>query len=400
MPTKPHVDDERVCEHCDAQIDLDDWVADKDCCEDCLCDNYTRCSCCEEWTDNDDVRSGEGSNYHNEYCESCYDDNHLQCDCCGCDVANNDSLNAAEIGDYSDYCEDCFSDRFTHCDCCGELYDREDYNPYNGRSCDDRCVNCATPEEWPQKSGWTGCAEYDKVGSSRKFGVELETSDSPDYMEWAHGHDWGAVEDCSVRGMEFVSPALYGNDGYDSVMDFTARMVRNGCDVDEDCGFHLHIDLSDTSANQRKVIALAYHYTRKFWAACIDEDRRDVYYSRYSSGSRHAHGDYWNRKAIVEGNDKPDCHERYVWLNWHAFDRHKTVEVRSHHATCDGREVCNWIKAHTNFVDYVKDMTIGEVTRIFGSESMDAIVRELRFAWNDADLSNYYGAKVREACIG
>jgi hypothetical protein len=266
-------------------------------------------------------------------------------------------------------------------------YSSTDYGVY--------CTGCrrSNGEEWDQDSHWSGCAGYDKIGSSRKFGVELETSYSPDYEDWADGHGWGAKTDGSTSGMEFVSPAMHGNDGYDSVIDFASKMDRNGCEVDDSCGYHVHIDLSDTSKEQRKVIALAYHYTRKVWSKFVDRSRRDTYYARYSSDSQHASEGDWDRDKIMAGDDKPRGRDRYCWLNWSAFDRHSTVEVRSHEATCDGRAVINWVKAHTKFVDYVKGMTVGEVTRTFGSEQDSAIMRELRFAWDDNDLADYYQNK-------
>lgn len=393
VPVAPHNDDERICDECGEQIDLADWNSSTDCCNDCTENEFTECDECGEWVGNDDIRTSEARRDCRELCESCYDDEHTTCTGCADSVHNDESV-TSECGD--EWCEDCYNDAFTTCDGCNcEIY-REGYEYHVTDDGECYCNGCYDEhycEEWDQNMRWSGCAAYDKIGSPRKFGVELETSDSPDYQDWARNTDWGAKEDGSIRGKEFVSPPMHGNDGYDSVIEFCRRMERNGCDVDDSCGYHLHIDLSDTSKEQRKVIALAYHYTREFWAGCIDSERRDTYYARYSCNSKHGYGDDWDRDKIMGGDDKPRARDRYVWLNWASFDRHSTVEVRSHEGTCDGRAVINWVKAHTKFVDYVKGMTCGQVTRVFGNESPSAIMREMRFVWDDAGLSDYYARK-------
>jgi hypothetical protein len=237
------------------------------------------------------------------------------------------------------------------------------------------------------------------MGTRRKFGVELETSESPDYEDWAEYGGWGAVTDGSTSGMEFVSPPMHGNDGYDSVIEMCRRIKSNGCSIDSDCGYHVHLDLSDTDKGQRKAIALAYHYTRNVWAKFVDESRRDTNYARFNVNSEaNGYGGraptvYWDRDSIVKGDDKPDVDTRYVWVNWASYNKHGTVEVRSHEATIDGRAVINWARAHALFIDYVKDMTVGQVTRVFGSEQPKAIMRELRYAWKDSSLADYYQSK-------
>ena len=401
VPTTAHRDDINVCTNCNEETDFDDWNGETEQCESCYYETHTACADCGDMCDDDDMKECTNYSYStrnrrgSKYCESCFSNDHFECHSCGDDYHNDDSR-ACEGG--YDYCEDCYCETFTSCDGCDRELEREGYDVHcteNGETYCDCCYDEYGGEDWDQDRHWSGCAEFDKIGSSRKFGVELETSESPNYSDWARNTGWGAKEDGSVSGKEFVSPPMYGNDGYASVMDFCNKMDRNGCEVTDSCGFHLHIDLSDTNASQRKSIALAYHYTRMVWESFTDSSRHDTYYARRSSSSRHYSSADWDRKKIVDGNDKPTAHCRYVWLNWNSFNKFSTVEVRSHEPTCDGRAVCNWIKAHTNFVDKVKDMTVGQVTRMFGSECPKTIMRELRFMWDDKELSDYYTRKAK-----
>jgi len=370
-------------------------------CNDCHDMVHEDCVDCGDSVHDSEQMTCDNHSYHNRnresdvYCESCYRDEHTDCIGCG-DSYPNDNLTHCEGG--NEWCQNCYDENFTSCVECGCELDRNGCDIYTDRDGDPACEEHAgrrEGDEWDQKRNWTGCKEYDKIGSDRKFGVELETDESPDYEDWADGCDWGAKHDGSTNGMEFVSPPMRGNDGFDSVMEFTKKMDRNGCEVNDSCGFHLHIDLSDTDAGQRKSIALAYHYTRMVWESFVDESRRDTNYARRNVGSRHGIGDYWNRTKILASNSKPEVSSRYVWINWDSYDKFRTVEVRSHEPTCDGETVCNWIKAHTRFVDYISKLTVGQVTRMFGSENKKEIMRELRFIWNDDDLSAYYTRKAK-----
>jgi len=154
----------------------------------------------------------------------------------------------------------------------------------------------------------------------------------------------------------------------------------------------LHCDLSNTTADQRKAIALAYAYTCDFWFACVDSNRRTNNYchANKSEGGRV----YWDVDGIKAGSDFPDVSTRYVWLNWCAYSSHRTVEVRLHEGTLDGSAVCNWIKAHLRFIDSVMNMTPGQITRKFGNKTLKTQMRNMRDIWMDDELSNYYGRKA------
>ena len=353
------LDETFTCEGCDGLFHYDDNVGD--ClCETCHDEKFTTCdSCCDHIERSDVINPDDNPNA--EICSDCYHEQYYVCDDCSCETHSD---NCRSIG-WGTVCEDCYDSN--HC------------------------------EEWNQDFSWTGCSEFDKIGSSRKFGIELEIAECEDYREWGRYDGWGVKTDGSLDedGREFVSAPMYGNDGHKSIKEMCKRMNDNGCDVTDDCGFHLHIDLTDFSDNQLKSLALAYHYTREFWNQCVSEERRDTYYAQLSSDSKHWSNDHWNREKILSSRNVPSANGRYVWCNWQAYNAHKTVEIRSHEPTTDSETIINWVKAHAKFVDYVKTLSVGNVTRIFGSENMQTIFREMKFIFDDQQLSEFYGMKTK-----
>jgi hypothetical protein len=156
----------------------------------------------------------------------------------------------------------------------------------------------------------------------------------------------------------------------------------------------LHCDLSGTTAEQRKSIALAYAYTCDFWFACVARNRQDNSYCHKNVTAGRV---YWDVDTIKAGSDFPGRGQgitRYVWLNWAAYAEHNTVEVRLHEGTLDGCAVTNWVKAHLRFIDAVKDMTPGQITRKFGKKTLKTQFRNMKDIWMDDELSTYYGRKA------
>lgn len=382
VPVAPHRDDLVECVDTGNRIERDDAIA---CDDGSYCesqDSVTTCPDCDGTFHCDVIDDNDG------HCEQCRRDNYTECTACG-DVIHNDRRITCESGD--DYCESCYSDRFYHCDNCGAEVHRDDVVCRNGECYCEGCAPADEDEERDSEYNWRGRDSYAKVGSRRKFGVELETSNSDGWTDWIDNTPFGAKHDGSVDGKEFVSPVLYGDDGIDAVNDLCRLASRNGCTVNRSCGYHLHLDMSNESDDSLKSIALAYAYTQELWFDFVSDNRRDNHYCHNNVTNGRV---YWDVATIKDGSGRPRPNTRYIWVNWAAYDSHKTCEIRLHQGTLDGREVCNWIKAHTRFVDYVSKLTPGQVTRIFGNKTKKAQMRNLRDLWKDAELSDYYAEKA------
>ncbi len=292
----------------------------------------------------------------------------------------------SEIGGTDYFCRRCYCNRFTNCLTCERIIDHMNLScwGYDTRYCSPQC---RPRKQFEQDKNWLGIPVYDEIKSTRKFGVEIETHTSPNYQNWIEDSCWGAKIEGSTRGMEFVSPALYGDDGLESIRSVCKQI--EGYSVNSACGLHIHIDLTKSFAEERKAIALAYHYTRIIWGKFVNEDRRDTEYSLQNDDSEC----HWNEQSILEGDDCPYPYTRYIWVNWLAYREHNTVEIRSHEGTLDAEAICNWIKAHTRFIDAVSKMSVGEVTRLFRTNEDYGILEQLDYIWDDDELYEYFCKK-------
>lgn len=378
--------------------------------------NLDDCDDCGAATGVDELEDNHGR------CQSC-DEHYVDCEGCSERIHNEDSIYEGN----EHWCHSCHSEEFTACEDCSETIRRDDSNCVNDCRCvcnscnddyyrcegcdgsyhrdnisfdDDRayCEDCMPENRSTVDIGRVVCSDRSKeTRSLRKFGIELETHRCGSYSGWLDSTGWGAKYDGSIQGMEFVSPPLSGDDGLASVRRVTGYMDNADWQVNRSCGYHLHCDLSDTTAAQRKSIALAYCYTADVWELFVADHRRDNSYARKNANSQHGRyngiANYWDRDSINAGNDYPQPRVRYIWLNWAAYSEHTTVEVRSHEGTIDGVAVCNWVKAHIRFIDFVAKHSAAQITRIFGGKTKEQMFSEMTKIWDDSALSDYYGRK-------
>jgi len=407
------------CAECGLYIDLRDslFINDRTLCADCANSaGYTRCSVCAEITDdsicNDDgvfcsacyaekyircISCGEEvckgdaqcSDSDDYYCSDCYNEKFGRCDHCGCEVSNDSSYNN-DSGDF--FCESCYSDLYTHCyDCENEVL--SDDSVYCDRDGHTYCRDCYPRdcEGWDYGKFRPG-ALFTEIRSFRHFGVELETSQCNERSEMEGSTCFDCRDDGSISGKEFTSPPLSGDAGLNEIRKFCdcARSLR--FEVNRDCGYHAHFDVTELSADEKASVAYAYKLTYDVWLAFVNSTRRNNHFCKTVE---------WGR-INLEGLDSEEAWyhfsrntDRYTWVNLAAYARHKTFEIRLHTATLDREKVCNWIKAHTRFIDWAVSKTFDELEDCFHG-STKAKFRVLSAIWGDAALSDYYTARAAE----
>ena len=388
------VDGSAYCDDCVVQCeDCGDYVLNGDAktndsgdnyCESCYDDNYVKCEACGCEVRKDRAYSSDSGD---DYCRDCYNENFSHCESCNCEVHNEDSV-STESGDT--YCQSCYDDHYDHCSSCGCEVSTDDTVCVNG---DVYCEGCAPSDsnEW-EPGFFRPVQSCGKVGSRRMFGVELETSACPDYYELEGSTVFGAKDDGSIDGKEFVSPILSSDAGFDAINDFCKRAGRMGFNVDAKCGFHAHCDVRDLSVAQLKSVAYANDKTYKVWAAFVISSRRNNHYCE-------KHG--WDKYDLARIDDMQDwkafarSQTRYAWLNVAAYDAHGTLEVRLHTSTLEGKKVCNWVAAHTRFIDKVRNMTWKEIDALFG-DSVESGFAGLSKVWNDSELTDYFAGRAEK----
>jgi hypothetical protein len=227
--------------------------------------------------------------------------------------------------------------------------------------------------------------------SRRKFGIELETSYCEGYTELEGDDAWGAKDDCSVSGKEFYSDILYGDRGLDAINRLCKFAGEINWVVDRACGYHAHFDMRSETTDSMKAIALAYLLSYDVWCSFVKSARVGAYYCATSSSSI-------NDISNVTDWDTYSCAlRRYCWINFASYYVHKTFEVRLHHGTLDGVEVCNWVRAHATFMDWASKVGWDEVKNCLLRSMKSQRFEFLCKIWHDAgcdDLEEYYRNKL------
>lgn len=301
------IEDYSPCEDCDYLTRSDNLYHvhsgrnEKMVCEDCR-DNYYWCSGCDELFDS----------VEDDYCRGCWDQYMFACQGCGYHFGNDDACYTEY--DNSPYC----------CDCFPSTESDEEYSP------------CS----------FVNLSGYEEIGSSRRYGIELETSDCSNYTDYAG--PWGAKHDGSITGMEFYSAILEGDDGLAAIEDLCGFADSNDWSVDSSCGYHLHLDMTGESDDKLFAIAYAYRSYQGLFNKYVSESR---WHNSYCSNA------HINCAEITLAKDSGDfnsfCNrDGRNWINFRAYYSHTTFEVRLHEGTLNAQKIINWVKMHTHFADW------------------------------------------------
>lgn len=359
------------CEGCDTQYDRNMLRIPQDgrqLCSYCYREEFARCVHCDA-----EVRLGE--DYYSEssegpFCEGCYMTMFQHCAGCGSEFPINE-MRASPLQAGVSYCDDCFFDRFTICSGCERAIHHDDVVYVDNYDGDCYCSDCAPSNEDCDDDEWdVGSRVYgrtfDKIGSKRKFGVELEISGCRNHSGLRDKTPFGVKYDGSLSGgKEFVSPVLQGDEGLDAIANLCAYAREHDWTVDSSCGYHLHIDCSDLNDEQKVAVAVGYAATEKLWARFVSKRRATnnycgpLPYRAITIKNLSFHG-------ILDMT-----HTRYLWINWQSYDRHKTLEIRLHSGTVNYDKIANWVIIHTRFVDALAKMVADDVYHLFANKTVE-----------------------------
>lgn len=336
-------------------------------CDVCANRHLTVCSVCDRYeTLSDAIIDADG----NAYCTDCADELLTYCRCCSTWRCNDEFITYGR----QDYCQECADEHFTSCDSCGELTPRDD-----AVYTDDGiyCRDCGGTSDY---SDWEGSSDCDRIGSLRRFGVELESSGGNYIAIRNECPGWGIHNDGSIYGKEYVSPVLYGNDGLAEIERFCACAAKHGVSVDKRCGYHLHLDMRDMSNRQIAKILLAYHRSYSiFWERIVPASRRGNSYCRPITDFHRIDDLYDERLSIP--------FDRYCFINVCALNKHGTLEVRLHSATFDACKIINWIVAHIRFTEWAANADIAEIDALDRAKIENII---------GAECAEYYKQREKE----
>ena len=380
------------CVGCNAHIEIlgRNTRTDANCrawCQWCYSDTFTSCDDCGCELEQ---RSIDTHLIHfRTLCQECYQDHHFTCCQCNSTHTHTESETSPD-GDA--ICRECLANQTGTCDECEETFWNGDlvYNTFNRHI---TCGECGTSDKWNDAGFFDETPTYDLVGSRRKYGIELETHSCDGHEDLRENTVFGVKEDGSVDGLEFVSPVLYGDKGFEEVDKICAFSSEHDWEVTSSCGYHLHCDMSDETDKALFKVALAYHLTYEFWTTFVSDSRKRNYYCAPND---------WDATDVVAYEEFKQFvydfgGEKYRWMNIGAYNRHKTFEIRHHGGTMNATKVKNWVKANLRFIDAIVDMTIEEITSMLSGADVYTQFAAISKIWGGEDsteLADYYKGRA------
>lgn len=297
-------------------------------------------------------------------CEEYFDDNFCACEC-GCVVRNGREV-SDESGD--SWCCDCYNERYTSCEECGcEIHNDDAYysERHGGSVCSDHYREGGGEEFHGRRKSFE---ETSSFGSTRYFGLELET----DCGGASDNYAFDAKEDGSIDGMEYVSHKLRGDAGLKEAKDFMAS--GDGIEVSDSCGFHLHIDMTDLSDDERYIVFAAYIATEDWWLSKVDDSRDNNSYCM-KIGERAMLDVFAAHASCRDFREFAGYRDRYFWMNIAAYRKHSTFENRLHHGTWSYRDVERWVVTNLRFVEAARKLQIlaGETIESFRTRATECL---------------------------
>ena len=313
-----------------------------------------------------------------------------------------------DMSPFNAICNRCFMNSYALCVDCGALlrtrsgicrnnsrdvlYDNDPDHYYP------LCYNCYlmrrdNSPRWDPTPLDVSFASYNRIHSRRKFAVEVETADCYYYERLKGNTSFGCKTECSVPGMEFISPVLYGDEGLAEIENFLAFGAEHDWSADSDCGCHTHYDMRDDSEEELFRITYAYAKTYRFWAACVRDGRRENSYCHEPSYSA-----YSVRKAAESRDDFryfAENQDRYDYLNVRSYTVHNTFENRLLEGTCYAQTICNWIMVNVRFMDYVKGLSFDDIDYLLAGNTQH-VLSALILIVGDTDLTDWLSDRLDE----
>lgn len=212
----------------------------------------------------------------------------------------------------------------------------------------------------------------------RKFGIELECFNpnlryteagfkiesgiralgfeaSFERSHFATNYDqWQIKPDSSLApagfALEVVSRVLPANQaGIDEATRIAKWLSSNGFDINQTCGYHIHLDASDMTVAEAAAVAFRYNARREEFNMVLPRSRHSSRWCVPLSGEAMDKV----RRAMGNGNEHWTYGERYVAVNLHHLEkpqRKRHIEFRQHSGTLNADKIIGWYKLLCDFV--------------------------------------------------
>jgi Putative amidoligase enzyme len=352
-------------------------------CKHCHNAHYVFCHDCGTVLDRSAFNSyrSDPNNPSNLYCNDCWGHSWFECQC-----GRIEPINMSYCAEGRFICPECFHRDYLQCYNCGVSVLRSNNAGTESEPCCERCWGHC--DIWQSREWNVTPSSFELVGSTRRFGVEIETSQSNSWRDLQKKTVWGCVYECSTGGKEFVSPILQGNEGFVEIFNFCRLARERDWEVDRSCGLHIHLDISKEDSESCLRIAYAYRRTYNLWTCFVPAHRVN---NSMCGTPQYSYEDITTADHI---EDFVEARDRFEFVNWRAYIRHGSFEVRIYPGTLNARPICKWISLHAQFMDAAKKLSFKELDDCFG-DSVSKNWTGLNKIIENKELLDYWGRKAQ-----
>lgn len=172
---------------------------------------------------------------------------------------------------------------------------------------------------------------------------------------------WKLVTDVSVnssntglgKGLELVSPILYGDEGLDELQIVMDTLNSIGAKVDKSCGLHVHHDVADYEIQNFVSLHNLYYNYQKAIDSVLPKSRRTEQINRYCRPL--------SKKDLMQMQEPRSINSfaswmgtRYLVLNSQSYVKYGTIEFRQHSGTVEFEKLEAWIVLTHCMVNYCR----------------------------------------------
>jgi len=174
------------------------------------------------------------------------------------------------------------------------------------------------------------------------------SSDSKDFLSWVIKND----ESC---GIEITTPIIESEKQFSDIRKLTDKLnsdFREQEIINNRCGLHVHIDVSDYKNMQciRNLANIISILEKPVIYKMIKKNRIRNKYCKSTNFSKKLNGFGKNISKFKKNVELK--FDRNRGLNLRSLQKFGTVEFRYHHATIDFKEIWNWIYFLQTVVDF------------------------------------------------
>lgn len=245
--------------------------------------------------------------------------------------------------------------------------------------------------------------EFFGVGCSTVIDALRNEGIRVDYMGYTHEvvSGWKLVTDVSVtgygtgvgKGLELVSPILYGDEGLDELQLVMNTLENIGARVDKSCGLHVHHDIADYSVENIVSLYRMYYNYSKGIDSILPKSRRTDGRNPYCKKLSRSEIDELNSCRTVS-QVSYSFSTRYVSLNCKSYVKYGTIEFRQHSGTIDFEKLEAWIVLTHCMVNYCKHNEVELKSRNTGT--IEQLLKVLNL--EDSFAGNYLIERKRTLC--